>query len=98
MQETPAKTKTSAKSARPESVGEARGVILLAAGERRIPIMEFTPLQVKQAVTGYGKAEKRQVQQMVKQILKLTTIPKPDDVADGLAVAICGMHTKGTHL
>jgi len=80
------------------AVGEARGVILLAAGESRIPIMEFTPLQVKQAVTGYGKADKHQVQQMVKQILGLNTIPKPDDVADGLAIAICGTHTKGRGL
>ena len=70
-------------------VGEARGVILLAAHEEKIPIREYTPIQVKLAVTGYGKADKKQIQQMVKVLLKLSEIPKPDDVADALAIAIC---------
>jgi len=75
------------------AVGEARGVIILAAAQRGLPIAEYTPLQVKQAVVGYGKAEKRQVQEMVKMFLKLSAIPKPDDVADALAVAICHAHS-----
>jgi crossover junction endodeoxyribonuclease RuvC len=79
------------------SVGEARGVILLAAAQRGLPVAEYTPLQVKQAVVGYGKAEKRQVQEMVKMFLKLSAIPKPDDVADALAVAICHAHSAVMH-
>ncbi|MCR8655733.1 crossover junction endodeoxyribonuclease RuvC [Paenibacillus endoradicis] len=75
------------------AVGEARGVIILAAAQRGLPIAEYTPLQVKQAVVGYGKAEKRQVQEMVKMFLKLSSVPKPDDVADALAVAICHAHS-----
>ncbi|MFD1955391.1 crossover junction endodeoxyribonuclease RuvC [Paenibacillus thailandensis] len=75
------------------SVGQARGVIILAAAQRGLPIAEYTPLQVKQAVVGYGNAEKRQVQEMVKMFLKLAAIPKPDDVADALAVAICHAHS-----
>ncbi len=71
------------------SVGHGRGVIVLAGAEAGVPVFEYTPLQVKQAVTGYGRADKNQVQQMVKIILKLEKIPKPDDVADALAVAIC---------
>ncbi len=71
------------------AVGEARGVILLTACERRLPIYEYTPLQVKQAVSTYGKASKLQVQKMVKLLLNLKEIPKPDDAADALAVAIC---------
>lgn len=70
-------------------VGQARGVVLLAAAQNKLPIMEFTPLVIKQSVTGYGRADKRQVQQMVKVILKLKTIPRPDDAADALAAAIC---------
>lgn len=70
------------------SVGQARGIPLLCAARHDIRLVEFTPLQVKQAVTGYGKATKNQVQQMVKTILKLNTIPKPDDAADALAIAI----------
>jgi crossover junction endodeoxyribonuclease RuvC len=70
------------------SVGQARGVVLLAAAEAGLPIGEYTPLQVKQAVTGYGKADKKQIQEMVKMILGLDGIPKPDDAADGLAIAI----------
>ncbi len=70
------------------SVSEARGVITVAARENRIPFFEYTPLQVKQALAGYGRADKNQVQQMVKLILNLKEIPKPDDAADALAVAI----------
>jgi len=77
------------------AVGQARGVIILAAAKRGIPIAEYTPMQVKQAVVGYGKAEKKQVQEMVKLFLKLKEIPKPDDVADALAVAICHAHSSG---
>ena len=71
------------------SVGQARGVALLSAGLRNIPIGEYTPLQVKQAVVGYGRAEKHQVQYMIQRILGLTEAPKPDDAADALAIAIC---------
>ena len=71
------------------SVGQARGVVLLAAGQAGLQIAEYTPLQVKQAVTGYGRADKKQIQEMVKVLLKLPEIPKPDDAADGLAIAIC---------
>lgn len=70
-------------------VGEARGVILLTLAQTNVPIMEFTPLQVKQAISAYGQADKGQVQRMVKMILKLEKIPKPDDAADALAIAIC---------
>ncbi len=71
------------------SVGEARGVILMAVKEGNLPLKEFTPMQVKSGVCGYGKADKKQVQTMVKAILQMDEIPKPDDAADGLAVAIC---------
>lgn len=74
-------------------VGQARGVVLLVGFKNKLPITEFTPLQVKQAVTGYGQADKKQVQQMVKVILGLKTIPQPDDAADALAVAICGSNS-----
>lgn len=74
-------------------VAQARGAIIIAAAQRELPIGEYTPLQVKQAVVGYGKAEKRQVQEMVKMFLKLSAVPKPDDVADALAVAICHAHS-----
>ncbi|MBN3525691.1 crossover junction endodeoxyribonuclease RuvC [Paenibacillus apiarius] len=77
------------------SVGQARGVIILAAAKRGISIAEYTPMQVKQAVVGYGKAEKKQVQEMVRIFLKLKEVPKPDDVADALAVAICHAHSSG---
>ncbi len=69
-------------------VGEARGVALLALQEAGLPVFEYTPLQVKQTVTGYGKAVKKQVQEMVKQHLMLSTVPKPDDAADALAIAL----------
>ena len=71
------------------AVGQARGVILLAAVKNNIPIYEYTPLQVKQALTGYGRASKGQIQQMMKSILGLSEVPKPDDVADALAIAVC---------
>lgn len=74
-------------------VSQARGVILLAAARQKIKVQEYTPLQVKQALTGYGRAEKGQVQQMVKRILCLKDIPRPDDAADALAVAICCAHS-----
>lgn len=71
------------------AVAHGRGVILLSANLKEIPTYEYTPLQVKQATTGYGRADKQQVQQMVKIMLKLNAVPKPDDVADALAIAIC---------
>jgi crossover junction endodeoxyribonuclease RuvC len=74
-------------------VSQARGVILLSAVNLDIPISEYTPLQVKQSVVGYGRAEKKQVMDMTKQILKLKAIPKPDDAADALALAICHGHS-----
>lgn len=70
-------------------VGQARGVEILAAINRGLEIYEYTPLQIKQATVGYGRAEKHQVQEMVKLLLNLKEIPKPDDVADALAIAIC---------
>lgn len=70
-------------------VGQARGVLLLAAQMREIPIYEYTPLQIKQALTGYGRADKKQMQIMVKKMLGFNAIPKPDDAADALAAAIC---------
>ena len=75
-------------------VCEARGVLLLCAHQNKLKISEYTPLQVKQSVVGYGRAEKIQVQTMVKNILKLEKIPKPDDAADALALAICHAHAK----
>ncbi len=75
------------------NVAQARGVLLVAAANRNIPINEYTPLQVKQAVTGYGRADKAQIQQMVKMMLGLNAIPKPDDAADALAIAICHAHS-----
>lgn len=77
------------------SVAQARGVILLACQMKNVKAYEYTPLQVKQAVVGYGKAEKLQVQKMVKTILNLESVPKPDDVADALAVAICHTNNSG---
>jgi crossover junction endodeoxyribonuclease RuvC len=71
-------------------VGEARGVAILAAGIAGIPVREFTPLQVKQAITGDGRADKVQMQRMIKLLLKLKCVPQPDDVADALAIGICG--------
>lgn len=76
------------------NVGQARGVILLTAILNKLPLYEFTPLQVKQAVCGYGQADKCQVQNMVKILLKLKTIPKPDDAADALAIALTYLQSK----
>lgn len=74
-------------------VGQARGVVLLAAAEKNKPIFEYTPLQVKQAVVGYGRAEKKQVMELTRNFLHLDKVPKPDDAADALAVAVCHAHT-----
>ncbi|MGE5425598.1 MAG: crossover junction endodeoxyribonuclease RuvC [Bacillota bacterium] len=71
-------------------VGQARGVALLALKQAGVPLVDFTPSQIKQSVSSYGQASKNQVQRMVKMILGLETIPKPDDAADALAAAICG--------
>lgn len=75
------------------SVGQARGAILLAAASHHLPIAEYTPAEVKQAICGYGSAEKRQVQEMVRQTLNLAKAPRPDDAADGVAVALCHLQT-----
>lgn len=75
------------------NVAQARGVLLLAALNHNVEIFEYTPLQVKQAVAGYGRADKNQVQQMVKLLLGLEKVPKPDDTADALAIAICHGHS-----
>ena len=77
------------------SVGQARGVALLALAEMNLPVMEYTPLEIKQAVAGFGGAGKGQVQQMVKALLEMDDIPRPDDAADALAVAICHLHSAG---
>lgn len=74
------------------AVGQARGVALLAAAQAGMAVGEYTPLQVKQAVVGYGRADKHQVQFMVRTLLNLPQVPRPDDVADALAVAICHAH------
>ena len=79
-------------------VAEARGVILLAAQQAGLEIQEYTPLQVKQAVVGYGRAEKKQVITMVTMLLGLAKPPKPDDTADALAIAICHAHSGGSRL
>lgn len=70
-------------------VSEARGVIFLAAQQKNIPVIEYTPKQVKQAITGSGNADKKQMQDMIKRLLGLDEIPKPDDAADGLSIALC---------
>jgi crossover junction endodeoxyribonuclease RuvC len=75
------------------SVGHARGVVLLALAQSSVPLAEYSPMEVKQAVVGYGGAEKKQVQQMVKALLELDDIPRPDDVADARAIAICHLHS-----
>lgn len=77
-------------------VSQARGVIMLAAQKNRVPVFEYTPLQVKQSVVGYGRAEKKQIQEMTKRILSLEKVPKPDDTADALAMAICHAHSSGS--
>ena len=75
------------------NVAQARGVILVVGCQRNIPTYEYTPLQVKQAVVGYGRADKIQVQKMVKTILKVDTLPKLDDITDSMAIAICHAHS-----
>lgn len=75
------------------SVGQGRGVALLALAEAGLPVAEYTPLEVKQAVAGYGGADKNQVQQMVRALLSLDRLPTPDDAADALAIAICHLHS-----
>lgn len=77
-------------------VAQARGVILLAATVNGAECFEYTPLQVKQSVVGYGRAEKKQVQEMTRQLLNLSAVPKPDDTADALAMAICHAHCSGS--
>jgi crossover junction endodeoxyribonuclease RuvC len=74
------------------SVSEARGIILLLAEQQQIPVTEYTPNQVKQAITGSGRADKRQMQEMIMRLLHLTEIPKPDDAADALSIALCHIH------
>ena len=76
------------------SVAQARGVILLSAAQATVTTAEYKPNQIKLAVTGYGKADKKQVQEMVKRILNMKEIVKPDDAADALAVAICHIHSR----
>jgi crossover junction endodeoxyribonuclease RuvC len=74
-------------------LGHVRGVSVFAAAEANLPVFEYSPLEVKSAVTGYGRAEKPQVQQMVRALLKLNSLPQPYDASDALAVAICHVHT-----
>lgn len=76
------------------SVGQARGVAILTLAKAGLPVSEYTPLEIKQAVTGYGGADKQQMQAMVKALLGLDEIPQPDDAADALAVAICHLHSR----
>ncbi|MDP3741533.1 MAG: crossover junction endodeoxyribonuclease RuvC [bacterium] len=76
------------------AVAQARGVVLMCAAENHLKLVEFTPLQVKKTLTNYGKAEKKQVQFMVQKLLDLPSVPKPDDAADALAIAICGSNYK----
>jgi crossover junction endodeoxyribonuclease RuvC len=83
---------TNAKTAL--AVGQGRGIILLSAGLNNIPLFSYTPLQVKTAITGYGKADKQQIQRMVQSLLSLKTIPEPDDAADALAIALTHAFTK----
>ena len=78
------------------AVAHGRGVILLACETAGVKIYEYTPLQVKQSVVGYGRAEKKQVQEMIRVILNLEKVPKPDDTADALAMAICHAHSSGS--
>lgn len=78
------------------TVAQGRGVSLLALAQAGMPVSEYTPLEIKQAVVGYGSADKQQVQQMVRALLGLDKIPKPDDAADALAVAICHLHMAKT--
>ena len=79
-------------------VAEARGVLLLCAENHNLPVFEYTPLQVKTAVTGYGKAKKPQVMEMTRRLLNLPSVPKPDDTADALAIAITHCQARGSEL
>lgn len=79
-------------------VAQARGVIMLALQKHGVPVFEYTPLQVKSAVTGFGQAQKPQVMEMTKRLLRLKAVPKPDDTADALAIAICHAQYGGTSL
>lgn len=76
------------------SVGQARGAVLVAAALEKIPVFEYNPRHIKMALTGYGSADKSQMQKMVKTVLRLTEIPKPDDAADALAMAVCHINTR----
>lgn len=78
-------------------VAQARGTIILSAENGGLNISEYTPLQVKQSVTGYGRAEKHQVMEMIKSLLNLKSVPKPDDTADALALAVCHAHYSGSN-
>lgn len=75
------------------SVGQARGAVLLAAAEHGLPVAEYTPAEIKQAIAGYGNAEKGQVQEMVRRLLRLSDVPRPDDAADGAAIAVCHLQS-----
>lgn len=79
------------------SVGQARGAVLLAAALSELDVAEYTPAEVKQAIAGYGNADKRQVQQMVQRLLQLDDIPRPDDAADGVAIAVCHLQSLHYH-
>lgn len=75
-------------------VGQARGAVILACANNNLKVFEYTPLQIKQALVGYGRAEKMQIQVMIKNILNLDTVPKPDDIADALAAAVCHANSR----
>lgn len=78
------------------SVAHGRGVVLLAGEEKGVPMYEYTPLQVKQAITGYGRAEKKQMMEMIRRLLGLDSVPRPDDAADALAIAVCHARFAGS--
>jgi crossover junction endodeoxyribonuclease RuvC len=79
------------------TVGQARGVVLLAVAEAGLPVHEYTPLEVKQSVCGYGRASKEQIQKLVQMLLGLDSVPQPDDAADAIAIAICHIHSSRLH-
>ncbi len=79
------------------TVGQARGIVLLAAALAQLEVAEYTPAEIKQAIAGYGNADKRQVQEMVQRILDLEEIPRPDDAADGVAIAVCHLQSFTYH-
>lgn len=76
------------------AVGQARGVVLLAAAQQGVPVAEYSPSEIKNAIVGYGKADKKQMQEMVRILLGLDTVPQPDDAADALAIALCHAQTR----